>query len=155
LTDAPDRLTPAAPEDLVDALAFALRFDGRKRKRDSGEIMAAIAARRLVEHLERAGFVVMRKPSAVGAAALGRGYGRAMKLVALLERAANFGERARQLGAEGRQSADDGDGESPEPRAEQPRAQSARRRRLRQGLGTWAVDGRPEADQTGRGLRRA
>ena len=36
--------------------------------------MAAIVARRLVEHLERSGFVVMRKPPAVGAAALGRGY---------------------------------------------------------------------------------
>jgi len=74
MTDASDRLTPAAPDDLADALAFALRFDGRKRKRDSGEIMAAIVARRLVEHLERAGFVVMRRPPAVGAAALGRGF---------------------------------------------------------------------------------
>jgi hypothetical protein len=72
MTDATDRLTPATPDDLADALAFALRFDGRKRKRDSGEIMAAIVARRLVEHLDRAGFVVMKKPPAVGAAALGR-----------------------------------------------------------------------------------
>ncbi|MGA2494265.1 MAG: hypothetical protein ABSF67_15185 [Roseiarcus sp.] len=74
MTDAPDRLMPAAPDDLADALAFALCFDGRKRKRDSGEIMAAIVARRLVEHLERAGLVVMKKPPGVGAAALGRGY---------------------------------------------------------------------------------
>ena len=74
MTAASDSLTPAAPDDLADALAFALRFDGRKRKRDSGEIMAAIVARRLVEHLERAGFVVMRRPPAVGAAALGRGF---------------------------------------------------------------------------------
>jgi len=36
--------------------------------------MAAIVARRLVEHLEQSGFVVMRKPPAVGAGALGRGY---------------------------------------------------------------------------------
>ena len=48
MTDAPDRLTPATPDDLADALEFALRFDDRKRKRDSGEIMAAIVARRLV-----------------------------------------------------------------------------------------------------------
>ena len=74
LTTMPDDLRPATPDDLADALAFALRFDGRKRKRDSGEIMAAIVARRLVEHLERAGYVVMRKPPAVGGAALGRGY---------------------------------------------------------------------------------
>ena len=72
MTDAPDRLMPAAPEDLADALAFALRFDGRKRKHDAGEIMAQIVARRLVDHLERAGFVVMKRPPAVGAAALGR-----------------------------------------------------------------------------------
>jgi hypothetical protein len=74
MTDATDRLTPAAPEDIADALAFALRFSGRKRVHNGDEIMAAIVAKRLVEHLERAGFVVMRKPPAVGAAALGRGY---------------------------------------------------------------------------------
>jgi hypothetical protein len=72
MTDAP--LSPASPDDLADTLAFALRFDGRKRKRDAGEFMAAIVARRLVEHLDRAGFVVMKKPPAVGAAALGRGF---------------------------------------------------------------------------------
>jgi hypothetical protein len=59
---------------VADALAFALRFDGRKRKRDSREIMARIVARRLVEHLERAGFVVMKKPPVDGANALGRGH---------------------------------------------------------------------------------
>jgi hypothetical protein len=31
----PDRLTPATPEDLADALAFALRFDGRNPTRSS------------------------------------------------------------------------------------------------------------------------
>ena len=76
MTDAPDRLTPATPEDLVDALAFALRFDGRKRKHDADEKLARIVARRLVEYLHGAGFVVMKKPPSVGAAALGRGYER-------------------------------------------------------------------------------
>jgi hypothetical protein len=38
--------------------------------------MAEIVAKRLVEHLERAGFVVMKRPSAVGGAALGRGFGK-------------------------------------------------------------------------------
>ena len=37
------------------------------------EYMAAIAAERVVRHLERAGFVVMKKPPIVGGAALGRG----------------------------------------------------------------------------------
>ena len=64
MIDAP--LSPASPDDLADALAFALRFDGRKRKHDAGEFMAAIVARRLVEHLDRAGFVVMKKPPAIG-----------------------------------------------------------------------------------------
>ncbi len=36
--------------------------------------MAEIVARRLVEHLERAGFVIMKRPAEIGAAALGRGF---------------------------------------------------------------------------------
>jgi hypothetical protein len=71
-TDA-DRLTPATSEDLANALAFALLYRGRKRFHGAGEIMAEIVAERLVEHLERSGFVVMKKPPALGAAALGRG----------------------------------------------------------------------------------
>jgi hypothetical protein len=74
MTDAPERLTPAEPEDLADALTFALRFDGRRRKNDAGEFMARIVAKRLVDHLERSGFVVMKKPPIGGGAALGRGF---------------------------------------------------------------------------------
>jgi hypothetical protein len=40
MSDAPDRLTPATPEDLADALAFARRFDGRKRKHDGARVWA-------------------------------------------------------------------------------------------------------------------
>ena len=69
----PDRLTPAISEDLADALAFALRYSGRKRTHDAGEMMAAIVAERLVEHLERSGFVIMKKPPIGGGAAIGRG----------------------------------------------------------------------------------
>jgi hypothetical protein len=57
-------------------IALALRFAGRKRTHSADEIMAAIVARCLVEHLDRAGFVVMKKPPAVGARALGRGFER-------------------------------------------------------------------------------
>ncbi len=67
------RITPAAPDDLADALAFALRFDGRRRKDDAAEIMARIVAKRLVEHLERSGFVVMKKPPIGGSALPYRG----------------------------------------------------------------------------------
>jgi hypothetical protein len=52
-----------------------LKAKGRKRKHDAGEIMAAIVAKRLVEHLERAGFVIMQKPPSVGDEPLGRGHG--------------------------------------------------------------------------------
>ena len=69
-----DPLKPADPSDLAGALAFALRFEGRKRVHNADEIMAEIVSRRLVEHLERAGFVVMKKRPETGAAALGRGY---------------------------------------------------------------------------------
>ena len=74
MTYTTDNLRPATPEDLADALAFALRFKGRKRVNDAGEFMASIVAKRLVEHLEQSGFVIMRKPPAVGGAALLRGH---------------------------------------------------------------------------------
>jgi hypothetical protein len=53
------------------ALAFALRYLGRKRVHNADEIMSEIVAKRLVEYLERAGFVVMKIG---GGAALGRGF---------------------------------------------------------------------------------
>jgi hypothetical protein len=69
-----EHLTPADPRDLAEALAFALRFQGRKRVHTADEVMAEIVARRLVEHLETAGFVIMKRPPEIGAAALGRGF---------------------------------------------------------------------------------
>ncbi|HXZ17840.1 MAG TPA: hypothetical protein VEH77_18095 [Roseiarcus sp.] len=69
-----DPLTPATLDDLVSALAFALRFQGRKRVHNADEIMAEIVAKRLAEHLARAGFVVMKRPAEIGAAKLGRGF---------------------------------------------------------------------------------
>ena len=69
-----DDFTPADTSDLADAIAYALRFQGRKRVHNADEIMAEIVAKRLVEHRERAGFVVMKKPADVGAAALGPGF---------------------------------------------------------------------------------
>jgi hypothetical protein len=74
MTDSPERLTPADPEDLASALAFALRFSGRRRVHNADEFMADIVARRLVDYLERAVFVVMKKPPIGGGAALGRGF---------------------------------------------------------------------------------
>ena len=68
-----EKLTLANPSDLAAALAFALRYQGRKRVHNADEIMAEILAKRLVEHLERDGFVIMKRPPEIGAAALARG----------------------------------------------------------------------------------
>jgi hypothetical protein len=72
MTDPSDPLTPADPGDLAAALAFALRFPGRKRVHSADDLISAIVARRLVEHLERSGFVVMKK-TPIGGMAIGRG----------------------------------------------------------------------------------
>src|SRR5271165_1543005 len=74
MTESAPGLTPADPTDLANVLAYALRFQGRKRVHNADEIMAEIVAKRLVDHLERAGFVMMKKPPEIGAAALGRGF---------------------------------------------------------------------------------
>lgn len=57
-------LTPASPADLAEAIGYALRFSetGKPlgvRMRDDPAIMA----QRMVRHLERCGFVVMRRPA--------------------------------------------------------------------------------------------
>ena len=61
-----DKLKPAEPGDLAESIAFALCFSGRKRVHDSETFTARIAADRIVRHLERSGFVVMKKPPSVG-----------------------------------------------------------------------------------------
>ena len=61
-----DKLTPADPVDLAWSIAFALRFEGKKRWHDADDMMAAIVADRIVRSLERSGFVVMKKPPTVG-----------------------------------------------------------------------------------------
>ncbi len=62
----------ADPSDLTGEIAFALRYQGRKRVHNADEIMAEIVAKRLVDHLER-GFAIMKRPPEIGGAALGRG----------------------------------------------------------------------------------
>ena len=66
-----DTRRPARPRR---GIAFALRYRGKKRVHQADEYMAQIAAERIVEHLERARFVVMRKPALGGHSALGRGF---------------------------------------------------------------------------------
>ncbi len=69
MSEPADHLTPADPSDLAEALAFALRFQGRKRVHNADELMLEVVATRLVEHLERAGFVVMKRAPLTGGAA--------------------------------------------------------------------------------------
>jgi hypothetical protein len=60
MTEAP-ALRPATPDELAETLAFALRYDRRRRVHHADSMMARIAAERLVRHLERSGFVVMKR----------------------------------------------------------------------------------------------
>jgi hypothetical protein len=62
VSETPPGLRPVDPANLAQALAYALRYDGRRRVRDAEELMARITAERLVRHLDRAGVVVMQKP---------------------------------------------------------------------------------------------
>ncbi len=57
-------LRPATAEEIADSLAFALRYEGRKRVAHADDMMARITADRLVRHLRGSGFVVMRGPPA-------------------------------------------------------------------------------------------
>lgn len=59
-----EELRTASAADIADALMHALRFDGRRRVHDADELMARLVAERLVEHLQRCGFVLMRAPGA-------------------------------------------------------------------------------------------
>lgn len=69
-----EKLTPADPQDLADAIAFALKFSGRKRVHDADASMAAIVADRIVRHLEQSRYVIMKRPPSVGGGAIGRGF---------------------------------------------------------------------------------
>ncbi len=55
-------LRPAIRDELTKSLAFALRYNGRKRVHSADEVMAQITAEQLIEHLELSGYVVMCRP---------------------------------------------------------------------------------------------
>jgi hypothetical protein len=74
-------LRAATRDELTQSLSFALRFNGRKRVHSANELMADITAERLVECLERSGYVVMCKPDlAPHRADLGAAIERATKI---------------------------------------------------------------------------
>ena len=51
-------------DELIESLAFALRYEGRKRVHHADDMMARITAERLVRHLRGSGFTVVRDPDA-------------------------------------------------------------------------------------------
>ena len=70
MPDPEEKLSPADPADLAASIAFALKFEGRKRWHDADALMADIVAKRLIRYLERARFVVMKRPPIGGSALL-------------------------------------------------------------------------------------
>jgi hypothetical protein len=55
-------LAVATPDELIEALSYALRYDARGKPRPlGGQMVASLAAERLAEHLAMAGFVLMRR----------------------------------------------------------------------------------------------
>jgi hypothetical protein len=74
MSSADDKLTPADPRELAISIALALTSDSRLAKAQAAEAMANVVAERIVRQLERAGFVVMKKPPVGGHSALGRGF---------------------------------------------------------------------------------
>jgi hypothetical protein len=63
-----DRLTPADPSDIAGSIALALLFSGKKRIHDSDRLTASIAAKYIVRHLEKCGYVLMKRPPIGGSA---------------------------------------------------------------------------------------
>lgn len=64
LDPAPPPLLPVDQTELASALAYGLRFDerGRPRRGAAWEVAASLLAEQLVAQLERANFVVLKRP---------------------------------------------------------------------------------------------
>ena len=60
----PSPLVPATGEEVAEVLAYALRHDerGKPRRGAAWEVAAAVLAKQLAAHLERANMVVVKKP---------------------------------------------------------------------------------------------
>jgi hypothetical protein len=56
--------SPTIEDELIESLAFALRYEGRKRVHHADDMMARITAERLVRHLRGSGFTVVKDPDA-------------------------------------------------------------------------------------------
>jgi hypothetical protein len=65
----------AQPDDLADALSFALRHEGRKSQHDSDRLNADIVAKRWSGTWTERGYVVMKKPPLGRHDQVARGFG--------------------------------------------------------------------------------
>ena len=54
-------LLPATAAEVEESLSFGLRYAGKRRVHTADDVMARVTAERLVTHLERSGFVLMRR----------------------------------------------------------------------------------------------
>ncbi len=64
MTDADKRdLIPATAAEVEESLSFGLRYAGKRRVHTADDVMARVTAERLVAHLERSGYVLMRRPT--------------------------------------------------------------------------------------------
>jgi hypothetical protein len=70
MPDSDAKLTPADASDIAESIAFSLLFSGKKRVHDTDRLTASVAAQRIVRHLEKCGFVVMKRPTIGGSAPL-------------------------------------------------------------------------------------
>jgi hypothetical protein len=70
MPDRDPKLTPAAPADIAESISHALLYSGRKRIHDNDRLTASIAAKQIVAHLERCGYVLLRSPPLTGSAPL-------------------------------------------------------------------------------------
>jgi hypothetical protein len=57
-----EQLSPADPRDVETALALALTSGRSLERAQAAEVTAKVVAERLVAHLDRSGFVIMRRP---------------------------------------------------------------------------------------------
>jgi hypothetical protein len=57
-----EHLRPATSEEVIQALSFAIRFEGTKPTQHADEIAARIAAERMLDYLGRSRSVVMKRP---------------------------------------------------------------------------------------------
>ena len=57
-------LRRASDAEVVEALSFGLRFDGRKPFAQASSLMARITAEHLTKHLRQCGFELVKRPDA-------------------------------------------------------------------------------------------